>query len=81
MIYMVGAVLFGLFMKYVKPNSGVQFIVGLVLMVLMVWAGIAYPIYADANTWRYIVFIYLFAASVMPMWLLKQPVTTSLLIS
>ncbi len=73
MIYMVGAVLFGLFIKYVKPNSGVQFIVGLVLMVLMVWAGIAYPIYADANTWRYIVFIYLFAASVMPMWLLKQP--------
>ncbi len=73
MIYMAGAVAFGLFMKYVKPNSGVQFIVGVVLMVLMVWAGIAFPIYAHADTWRYIVFVYLFAASVCPMWLLKQP--------
>ena len=73
MIYMAGAIVFGLFMKYVKPGSGVQFVVGVVLMVLMVWAGIAFPIYADANTWRYIVFAYLFAASVVPIWLLKQP--------
>ena len=73
MIYMAGAVAFGLFMKYLKPGSGVQFIVGVVLMVLMVWAGIAFPMYADAKTWRYIVFAYLFAASVMPLWLLKQP--------
>lgn len=73
MIYMAGAVLFGLFMKKAKPTAGVQLAAGVVLMLLMVWAGIAFPIYADAETWRYIVFAYLFAASVFPMWLLKQP--------
>ena len=46
---------------------------GIVLMVVMVTAGIYFPVYADAVTWRYVVFAYLFAASVMPMWLLKQP--------
>ena len=73
MIYMLGAVAFGLYLKYRKPGSGEQLVVGIVLMVLMVWAGIACPIYADAVTWRYVVFAYLFAAAVMPMWLLKQP--------
>ena len=42
-------------------------------MVIMLWAGISAPIYADAVTWRYVVFAYLFAAAVVPMWLLKQP--------
>lgn len=73
MIYMAGAVLFGLFLKYVKPSAGVQFVVGVALMCAMVALGIIYPMYASAETWRYVVFAYLFAASVCPMWLLKAP--------
>lgn len=73
LLYMFVAVLFGLYLKYCKPSAGVQFVVGVVLMVAMLAAGIAFPIYADALTWRYVVFAYLFAASVMPMWLLKTP--------
>ncbi|MDO4937021.1 MAG: carbon starvation protein A [Sutterellaceae bacterium] len=73
LLYMFVAVLFGLYLKYVKPSSGVQLAVGIVLMVLMLAVGIQFPVYADALTWRYVVFAYLFAASVMPMWLLKQP--------
>lgn len=73
LLYMFVAVLFGLYLKYCKPSAGVQFVVGVVLMVAMLAVGIAFPIYADALTWRYVVFAYLFAASVMPMWLLKTP--------
>ena len=72
-LYMFVAVAFGLYLKYRKPSSREQLIVGIVLMVLMLWIGIANPIYADAVTWRYVVFAYLFCAAVMPMWLLKQP--------
>ena len=72
-LYMFFAVAFGLYLKYRKPSSREQLIVGIVLMVLMLWIGIANPIYADAVTWRYVVFAYLFCAAVMPMWLLKQP--------
>ncbi len=73
LLYMFVAVLFGLYIKYCKPSSGTQFVVGVVLMVAMLTVGINFPVYADAITWRYVVFAYLFAASVMPMWLLKTP--------
>ena len=72
-LYMFVAVAFGLYLKYRKPSGTEQLIVGIILMVLMLWIGIANPIYADAVTWRYVVFAYLFCAAVMPMWLLKQP--------
>ena len=67
------AVGFGLYLQYRKPSAGRQFVVGVILMLAMLAVGIAFPIYADALTWRYVVFAYLFAASVMPMWLLKTP--------
>lgn len=72
-LYMFVAVAFGLYLKYRKPSGTEQLVVGIVLMVAMLWIGIANPIYADAVTWRYVVFAYLFCATVMPMWLLKQP--------
>lgn len=72
-LYMFVAVGFGLYLKYSKPSAGKQFVVGVILMLAMLAVGIAFPIYADALTWRYVVFAYLFAASVMPMWLLKTP--------
>ena len=73
LLYMFVAVRFGLYLKYRKPSAGKQFVVGVILMLAMLAVGIAFPIYADALTWRYVVFAYLFAASVMPMWLLKTP--------
>ncbi len=73
LLYMFVAVLFGLYIKYCKPSAGTQFVVGVILMVAMLTVGINFPVYADAITWRYVVFAYLFAASVMPMWLLKTP--------
>ena len=72
-LYMFVAVGFGLYLKYRKPSAGKQFVVGVILMLAMLAVGIAFPIYADALTWRYVVFAYLFAASVMPMWLFKTP--------
>ena len=34
---MAGAILFGLYLKYMRPSAGVQLAVGIVLMVVMVW--------------------------------------------
>ena len=73
MIYIAGAVVFGLFLRYVKPGALCQLVVGIIFMIAMIALGIAFPIFADATTWRYVVFAYIFVASVMPMWLLKTP--------
>lgn len=73
MIYMVGAVLFGFYLKYRKPNPVEQLGVGIVFMVVMVWLGIVYPIFATTTTWRLVTFAYIFVAATVPLWILKQP--------
>lgn len=73
MIYIFAAMTFGVFMRFMKTGEMTKFVVGVVLVVAMLWAGIANPMYYDAQTWRYVVFAYCFIASVLPMWLLKHP--------
>jgi len=73
MIYMVGAVVFGLYLRQFRPSSGQQLTVGVILMIVMVWLGICFPIYATASTWRIVTFFYIFAAATVPLWILKQP--------
>ena len=73
MIYIAAAMVFGVFLRFTKTGELPKFIVGVVLVVAMLWAGIANPMYFDAQTWRYVVFGYCFIASVLPMWLLKHP--------
>ena len=73
MIYIFAAMVFGVFMRFMKTGELTKFIVGVVLVVAMLWAGIANPMYYNAQTWRYVVFAYCFIASVLPMWLLKHP--------
>ena len=73
MLYIFVAILFGLFIKRFKPSEKFEFVVGIILILVMLAAGIAYPLYFDKTVWLYVIFAYIFAASVMPMWLLMQP--------
>ena len=73
MLFIVGAIVFGLFTKYFKPNQVVEFVIGIVLLIAMLALGIAFPLYFGKATWTGVVMVYLFLASVMPMWLLMQP--------
>ncbi|WP_110953910.1 carbon starvation CstA family protein [Anaerosinus massiliensis] len=73
MLYIVVAILFGLFIKRYQPSQKMEAVVGILLLFAMLAGGIAYPLYFGKTTWTYVIFIYLFLASVMPMWLLMQP--------
>lgn len=73
MLYIVVAIAFGIFIKNFKPSETMQFVVGITLIAAMLAIGIAYPLYFTKTVWLYVVFAYIFAASVMPMWLLMQP--------
>ena len=73
LFYILGAVLFGLFMKYAKPKGGVLFVTGLAVFVAMMAAGMAFPVYLDKMQWLLVVFAYIFFAAVVPMWILMQP--------
>ena len=71
--YILGAVLFGLFLKYVKPKQIIMFLTGIGLFVAMMAAGMAFPIYLNKIQWLLVVFAYIFFAAVVPMWILMQP--------
>ncbi|MBQ7545047.1 MAG: carbon starvation protein A [Synergistaceae bacterium] len=73
MIYIFAAMVFGLFLRFTNNSELAKFIIGVILVVAMLGLGIAYPMYYNAQTWRYVVFAYCFIASVLPMWLLKHP--------
>lgn len=72
-LYVFVAIAFGLFLRKTKIDGWKQAVLGIVLIVAMLAAGIAFPVYLQKQSWLYLVFVYIFFASVTPMWLLKQP--------
>mgnify|MGYP000980625334 CR=1 FL=1 len=74
MLFILVAVVFGLIQKKVgKMNEVVKAVVAIALLVVMFAIGMHLPIYQTKNAWIGIIMVYLFLASVMPMWLLMQP--------
>lgn len=72
-LYVVGAILFGWIVRKANLKGWKQVVLGIVFVLAMLAGGIAFPVYADKQTWTYIVFIYIFFASVTPIALMKQP--------
>lgn len=72
-LYVFVAMAFGLLLRKVNLEGWPKVVLGIVLIVAMLAVGIKFPVYATKTTWIYLVFIYIFFASVTPMWLLKGP--------
>ena len=66
------AVAFGLFNRK-SSHLGINTVVGVALLIACIAIGIACPIYLPKTTWLIVVFIYIFIASVAPVWILLQP--------
>ena len=72
-LYVFVAMAFGLLLRKVDLEGWPKVVLGIVLIVAMLAVGIKFPVYATKTTWIYLVFVYIFFASVTPMWLLKGP--------
>ena len=73
MIYMLGAVVFGFVCRKFKISGWKEAVLGVALIVAMLAGGIACPMYMGKMAWLYVVFAYIFVASVTPINFLKQP--------
>lgn len=73
MLFIVGAIVFGIFTKKVKIGEKQKAVIGIALIIVMFIIGIACPLYFNKNVWIGVIMAYIFFASVMPMWLLMQP--------
>lgn len=72
-LYVFVAMAFGLLLRKVNLEGWPKVVLGIVLIVAMLAVGIKFPVYATKQIWIYLVFVYIFFASVTPMWLLKSP--------
>jgi len=72
-LFIVAAVGLGLFLRRVRPKALISAVVACAVLVLCIAAGLFFPIYIDKGVWLYLVFAYIFLASVTPVWALLQP--------
>lgn len=72
MLFIPLAVCFG-FLNRIGLNLAVSSVFGVILLGGCIAAGLAFPVYLSKTTWMLIIFVYIFAASVAPVWLLLQP--------
>lgn len=72
-LFIIAAVGLGFFLRASKLPTWGNTIVAIVLLVACIALGLALPIYQTTNFWHIFVFVYIFIASVVPVWALLQP--------
>lgn len=73
-LFIFVALLFGQMVYRRNMNLTVSTVIGVALIALALWIGYAFPfLKLSAQAWQYILLIYIFLASVLPVWLLLQP--------
>lgn len=72
-LFIILAIIFGLTIYRLKVPLWIATLVGVILLFLSIPAGNLFPLELDKLTWQLILFSYIFAASVTPVWILLQP--------
>jgi carbon starvation protein len=72
-LFIAAAVILGFFIKRVKSNGIVTGAVAVAFLVACIALGLLFPVFIQKNIWLYIVFAYIFVASITPVWALIQP--------
>ncbi len=72
MLFIPVAVCFG-FINRTNVNLVFSTFMGVVLLGICIMAGIMFPVYFTKTVWMAVIFVYIFLASVVPVWILLQP--------
>lgn len=72
-LFMILAVFFGIALYRLKVPLWIATLVGVILLFSSIPAGNLFPIQLSAFTWQLLLLIYIFIASVTPVWILLQP--------
>ena len=72
-LFVAAALGLGLFLHRRKPGNLTGSLVAIALLCLCIFLGMTFPGYLPQSTWLYLVFAYIFAASITPVWILLQP--------
>lgn len=72
-LFIVEAVALGMILRYGKLNKWVNTAIALLLLFAGIAIGLKMPVFVATGTWHLIIFVYIFIASVVPVWALLQP--------
>ena len=72
-LFIAAAVVFGFCVYRKNLPLSVCTVVGILVLVGCIAAGLAFPIYIPGKTWMWILGVYILVASVTPVWILLQP--------
>lgn len=72
MLFIPLAICFG-FLNRKNVNLVITTVLGVVLLGVCIFAGLRFPIYMSKMFWLLLIFVYIFIASVAPVWILLQP--------
>lgn len=72
-MFIMFAVVLGLVLKYAKLPTAVNTLIAIVMLVASIIIGLKLPVFLSLDVWHIFVFIYIFVASVVPVWILLQP--------
>lgn len=72
-LFIFEAVALGFILRYAKLNKWVNTALAIVLLVVGIAVGLSAPIFVAGSAWHLVIFIYIFIASVVPVWALLQP--------
>ena len=72
-MFIMFAVVLGLILKYAKLPTAVNTAIAIVMLVASIIIGLKFPMFLSLDVWHIFVFVYIFIASVVPVWILLQP--------
>lgn len=73
MLFILLAVLFGFCVYRKGLNLGISTVIGVALLFLCIVIGVKFPLSLPKTFWLIILLVYIFIASVTPVWILLQP--------
>lgn len=72
-LFIIVAILFGMSVYRFKTSLWLSSIIGVGLLAGCIAVGLRFPILLSYNTWKLVLFVYVFFAAVAPVWFLLQP--------
>jgi len=72
-LFVIAAIILGFFIRKRKASGLASGIIAIDLLIICIVMGLFFPVFLNKNIWLYLVFAYIFIASVVPVWALGQP--------
>jgi carbon starvation protein len=72
-LFILAAIGLGFFIRRQKASGLASGIIAVDLLIICIVLGIFFPVFISKSIWLYLVFAYIFTASIVPVWSLEQP--------